>query len=292
MGARAGLWHRIRLDQERRTLGAAAEATASGWDQGAVDRSPSASRVALSPTPTPSSREEVEPKDTAGSHRVGGCGPWPPSNVRSLLRLSLASWTAATSQKYHRSTWMRISQSARLGAGPARRSMMASPAAALNVIVSGNGKDRNVAMGPALDFGNTGAGVPVSYTLLKTSDEWLTVINQDEADFKIREIKFDMPDVFKVQTLGGDDVKNMDLRIGETKQFEVIFLPPEIGEYTANMKIYLDQDPEAQRTVEVHGRALFVDAHGGGGFGCSTGNGAGCGVLLALVLLRRKRRRA
>ncbi|HEX5063672.1 MAG TPA: hypothetical protein VFV99_30045, partial [Kofleriaceae bacterium] len=155
----------------------------------------------------------------------------------------------------------------------------------------GNGKDRNVAMGPSLDFGNTGAGVPVSYTALKVPDEWLTVINQDDADFKIREIKFDKPE-FKVQTLSGDDVSNMDLPVGSTKQFEVIFLPPEVGEYTANMSIYLDQDPTAQRTIEVHGRALFVDAHGGGGFGCSTGRGTGWGVLLALGLLRRKRRRA
>jgi len=165
-------------------------------------------------------------------------------------------------------------------------------AALVNVIVSGNGKDRNVAMGPSLDFGNTGAGVPVSYTSLKLPDEWLTVINQDEADFKIREIKFDMPDVFKVQTLGGDAVSNMDLPVGGSKQFEVIFLPPETGEYTANMSIYLDQDPLAQRTIEVHGRALFVDARGGGGFGCSTGRGMDWGVLLALGLLRRKRRRA
>jgi hypothetical protein len=161
------------------------------------------------------------------------------------------------------------------------------------VIISGNGKDRNVAMGPAIDFGNTGAGVPVTLTSIKRPEDWLAVVNHDDTAFKIREIKFDMPDVFKVQTIAGDAVNNVDLPVGATDNFEVIFAPPEVGDYTANMTLYLDQDPLGQRTIEVHGNALFVDAHGGGGFGCSAGNGAGSGVLLAFgALLRRKRRRA
>lgn len=162
----------------------------------------------------------------------------------------------------------------------------------LNVIISGNGKDRNVGMGPGvIDFGNTGAGVPVTLTSLKESTDWLTVINMDETAFKIREITLDKPDVFKVHGLGGDDISNLDLPAGAMNQFEIVFLPPKVGEYTANMTLYLDQDPLGQRTIEVRGNALFVDAHGGGG--CSTGRGAGAGILVVLAaLLRRKRRRA
>ncbi|HEY5952691.1 MAG TPA: choice-of-anchor D domain-containing protein [Kofleriaceae bacterium] len=166
-------------------------------------------------------------------------------------------------------------------------------AALLNVVMSGNGRDRNVSFGAPgpIDFGNTGAGVPVSLTAIKRPENWLAVANLDDADFKIREIKSDMPDVFQVRQISGDDISNIDLPIGGSNKFEVVFLPPKVGEYTANITLFLDQDPLGQRTVEAHGNALFVDAHGGAG--CSTGRGAGSGILLAFVaLLRRKRRRA
>lgn len=163
----------------------------------------------------------------------------------------------------------------------------------LNVVISGNGKDRNVSMGPSVDFGNTGAGVPVTLTSLKTSDQWLRIANLDEADFKIREITFDMPDVFHIERLSGDSVANMDLPIGANEPFEIVFSPPDVGEYVATMNLYLDEDPLVARSIEVRGRALFVDAHGGGGFGCSAGHGTGGGMALVLLaLLRRKRRRA
>jgi hypothetical protein len=61
-------------------------------------------------------REGAETDGASGSDGVGGFGPRPHSNVRSLLRLSFASCTVHTSQKYHRTTWMSISQSERLGA--------------------------------------------------------------------------------------------------------------------------------------------------------------------------------
>lgn len=162
----------------------------------------------------------------------------------------------------------------------------------VSVVLSGNGKDRNVAMGPgALDFGNTGAGVPITYSSVKPSkEEWLTIINEDEHEFVIREITFDPPGVFRVETFDGGEVRNVALPTGERRQFELVFAPPEVGEYTANMTLYLDQDPLGQRTVQVTGRALFVDARGGGGFGCSTGSGAGSGVLFALLALRRRKR--
>lgn len=163
----------------------------------------------------------------------------------------------------------------------------------LNVVVSGNGKDRNVSMGPSVDFGNTGAGVPVTLTSLKTSDQWLRIANLDEADFKIRDITFDMPDVFQIERLGGGSVTNMDLPIGADEPFEIVFRPPDIGEYVSTMNLYLDEDPLVARSIEVRGRALFVEAHGGGGVGCSAGHGTGGGMALVLLaLVRRKRPRA
>jgi hypothetical protein len=161
----------------------------------------------------------------------------------------------------------------------------------VNVVVSGNGKDRNVDVEGPIDFGNTGAGVPVKLSQIKTADGLLSVINNDAFDFKIRDITSDMPDVFQIQRLDGSGINNMDLVAGSTERFEIIFTPPKVGDYTANVTVFLDQDMEGQRTIQVHGNALFVDAHGGGG--CSTGNGAGGGALLALLaLLRRKRPRA
>ncbi len=159
------------------------------------------------------------------------------------------------------------------------------------VVVSGNGKDRNVEVEGPIDFGNTGAGVPVKLSQIKTTDGLLSVINNDAFDFKIRDITSDMPDVFQIQRLDGSGIDNMDLVAGTTERFEIVFTPPKVGDYTANVTVFLDQDMEGQRTIQVHGNALFVDAHGGGG--CSTGNGTGGGALLALMaLLRRKRPRA
>src|SRR5262249_59801769 len=100
----------------RGLLVSVAEATDSSWDLAAVDRSSSSSCTDSSPATTPSPREEVETDAATGSHRVDRFGPWPHSNVRSFLRLSFASCPVHTSQKYHRTTWMRISQSERLGA--------------------------------------------------------------------------------------------------------------------------------------------------------------------------------
>ena len=165
----------------------------------------------------------------------------------------------------------------------------------LRVTFYGNGKDRNVVFEPGpLEFGNTGVGASVRYNLIyPDSGQWLRATNNDVETFTITKITSDMPDVFKIVTVNGDEIKNMQLPVEGTHQFDVLFEPPSVGDYNATIAIYLDEDLVGQRTVEVHGNALFVDARGGGGFGCSTGHGAGSGMLLALVaLLRRKRRRA
>jgi len=71
-----------------------------------------------------------------------------------------------------------------------------------------------------------------------------------------------------------------------------VFSPPYPGEFEATVVLYLDQDPVAQQPVPIRGRAVYIDAHGGGG--CQTGGDTrGAALLLVagvLVILRRRRR--
>jgi hypothetical protein len=159
-----------------------------------------------------------------------------------------------------------------------------------NMILLGNGKERNVSFAPGIDFGNTGAGLEVSYAAVKQPNEWLNVVNMDVEPFELTGITSDAPDVFKVQLVNGDAIEPMELPPATPKQFDVVFMPPDVGEYTGILTLHLDG--AGQRTVEARGNALFVDARGGGGFGCSTGHGASSGLVFALLWLRRKRRRA
>jgi MYXO-CTERM domain-containing protein len=160
------------------------------------------------------------------------------------------------------------------------------------VILLGNGKDRRVQMAPStIDLGDTGAGVPTRLSDVKP-DGLLSIANLDDANtFQIREIVLDGDNVFEVQDLDGNSVSNAPLAPSSTASYDIVFTPPTVGEFHANATLYLDQDPSAQTSIPVRGRALFVDAHGSGG--CSTGGGSGSGmivVLVGLVLGWRRRR--
>ena len=159
-----------------------------------------------------------------------------------------------------------------------------------SIALTGNGKDRRVQMGPdAIDLGDTGAGVPTRLGEIRP-DGLLAITNMDgDNAFHIREIVIEGDDVFAIQDLSA----NADLPAGATKKYDIVFSPPRIGEFEATAILYLDEDPTPQMSIELHGRALFVDAHGGGG--CSTGRGMGAamvGILGALLLGRRRRRSA
>ena len=163
-----------------------------------------------------------------------------------------------------------------------------------NVRLDGNGKERLVDMLPGVvPFPVTGAGVPAK---LSAGDEVLTVTNTDAEPFMIREIVVsgDNSKIFSVRNLDGSEVKNVMIGVGETKEFDVIFAPDEVGEFSATINLFIDQDCEPQRSNEVVGRAVFVDAHGSSLFGCAcrTGHG-GSGVLIvfAILFVRRRRRR-
>ena len=156
------------------------------------------------------------------------------------------------------------------------------------VTLTGNGKDRRVQLGPpAIDLGDTGAGVPTRLSVLQP-DKLMAIANQDADNaFTIRAIEIEGDQVFSIVDLGTDE----DLPAGATKTFDVVFNPPGIGEYQATAVLYLDEDPTPQMSIPLHGRALFVDAHGGGG--CSAGTGSSAGMILVLgALLAGRRRRA
>jgi len=161
------------------------------------------------------------------------------------------------------------------------------------VALNGYGKDRNVLMGPtSLDIGDTGAGVPTKLSAVHPGQS-LTITNMDPMNtFHIREIKMEGDDVFSVTDMDGNDINNTELAPGVTMQFDVVFKPPGVGTFRANIALYLDEDPTSQTSIPVDGRAVFVDARGGGG--CSTGRRGGAGslvlVLGALALGRRRRR--
>ena len=165
--------------------------------------------------------------------------------------------------------------------------------------LDGNGKDRNVTMDPgSVPLFQTGAGVPLK--LSSFADEThplITIANVDEESdaiggFTIRMIEVDQGEsAFTVRNLDGSDVKDVPLAYGDSKQFDVIFAPDKVGQYDSVINLYLDKDPDPQRSKPVDGTALYVNAHGSSVFGCSTGAGGGPGVLVALAFVLRRRRR-
>ncbi|MDB4955718.1 MAG: putative internalin [Myxococcales bacterium] len=161
-----------------------------------------------------------------------------------------------------------------------------------NVTLRGNGKDRRVSMGPMeIELGDTGAGVPTRLSDVNIA-QLLSVSNLDDTNtFQIRQIVIEGDSVFETRDLNNNTVSNVGLPPVTTTQFDIVFTPPAVGDFHATAKLYLDQDPEAQTSVPVHGRALFVDAHGSGG--CSTSNGANGGmtIFVGVLLLGWKRRR-
>jgi MYXO-CTERM domain-containing protein len=168
----------------------------------------------------------------------------------------------------------------------------------ISIVLLGNGKERAVkTFPPTIELGDTGAGVPTRLSLVDPS-QMLVMTNMDDiTDFTIREIKMqgidaDIDKIFTIQTMDGDSVGGTVLPHGnQPRTFDVLFTPPQLGNYEANIAIYLDEDSESQVTIPIHGRALFVDAHGGGG--CSTTDTSGAGGMLfaigAFAFARRRR---
>ncbi len=169
------------------------------------------------------------------------------------------------------------------------------------VLLAGNGKNRNVDINPsAVDIGDTFAGVPTRLSITYP-DDMLSVINQEISDgtnndFVIREVRFegDNATVFRAVDLDGESLEGRPFLAGESIRVDVVFNPSHVGLFEARLVLFLDEDPDYVKLIPVRGRALYVDAHGSGGFGCSTGGGSqGAMALLvaALGLVVRRRRR-
>lgn len=173
------------------------------------------------------------------------------------------------------------------------------------LLLSGNGKDRNVDLTPgAIDVGDTFAGIATRHSINRP-EEMLVVINSEVADtddnnFPIREILVKdidgkETDVFQVVNRStGDKLDGFMLNAESSVEVDVIFTPTYPGNFEAFIEVYLDEDPVPQTPIPVRGRALYVDAHGSGGFGCQAGHGSRGAMLLiigALSLILRRRRR-
>nr|HEX4318586.1 choice-of-anchor D domain-containing protein [Kofleriaceae bacterium] len=161
------------------------------------------------------------------------------------------------------------------------------------VALHGNGIDRDVVFGPAtIDMGTTGLGVPLH--LFQLDQSGLQVTNMDAVNaFAIHAIDVAQGSngsAFSLVTPPHD----LSLPPSSTQSFDLVFDPQTEGQYSATLSLLLDKDP-VPRTVTITGRAVFVDAHGGGG--CEVGGGSGGGgggalVLLGAALIARRRRRA
>jgi len=160
----------------------------------------------------------------------------------------------------------------------------------LVVPLFGNGKNRNVQILPgAIDLGQRAVGVPTRLSAI--TGERLSIVNLDDSAFRIREVGITGDRVFRVETIDGDNVADLELLPTATDQLDVVFTPAVEGDFTATLDVYLDQDPAPQLAIPIHATAVRVDVHGGGG--CMAAPKAGnAGVIAAIVMLVRRRRRA
>jgi uncharacterized protein (TIGR03382 family) len=162
----------------------------------------------------------------------------------------------------------------------------------LHVVLTGIGKDRDIEVGPAtIDFGDRSVGVSTRLSEIQPGP-LMSILNRDDtATFRLREVIATGDSVFAAETTDGGSASDIDLAPGDTRDLDVVFAPSTEGEFRADLMIYLDDDPVAQTSVAVHGRALTADIHGGGGCDAADPGGAFAValVLAALALAARKR---
>ncbi|MFT3693290.1 MAG: MYXO-CTERM sorting domain-containing protein [Kofleriaceae bacterium] len=150
--------------------------------------------------------------------------------------------------------------------------------------LNGNGKARNVTLGPDVDMQYVAVA-----TTGKISDgtrgPMLEVTNNDPANaFTIGSfLVVDAENAFEIVGAHGTV-----LQPGSTTSFDVAFTPTHEGSYDGTAQLVLDEDPDVAATMKVHGDGVFVTAGGGG---CSATNGGTGVMMIALVLWIVGRRR-
>jgi len=153
------------------------------------------------------------------------------------------------------------------------------------VILSGNGKDRNVDVLPAsIDLGARAVGIPTRLSIA-LPDERFRLKNNEMDDFTIRKIAIE-GDGLNVAI--DDDIEGSTLMAMQERDLDLVINATVPGSLDGTLLVYLDEDPLPQSIVAVRMTAVSVDIHGGGG--CSTGSGAGPLALLGLLALRRRRK--
>ncbi len=159
----------------------------------------------------------------------------------------------------------------------------------LTASLAGNGKLRNVTMGPAtIDLGYAGVDTTVHSSDPSRSGP-LVLTNLDPATtFTVRSLVVLQSDqAFDVPVTAGTE-----LAPGASLTFDVAFTPPHPGAFDATAVVRLDDDPDPAAMIDLHGEGLDVATLGGGGCsaGGEAGGGAGAGVVLVLVLALTRRR--
>ncbi len=161
--------------------------------------------------------------------------------------------------------------------------------------LNGFGKDPKLSVAPAalISLGTTAVGFPVKLSQL--FPEKLTVQNTDTETFKVREVKLrdlNGGSAFSID----DDLAGVMLRSGDTQRFDVEFAADRAGDFTAQLEIYVDEDPVPATIVMLTGTAVDVDVQGGGGCQASGGDAGGLAGLglsaLAFLCVGRRRRKA
>jgi hypothetical protein len=155
----------------------------------------------------------------------------------------------------------------------------------ITATLMGSGKDRMVAMGPAM-IDLQYAGIATTVTTADRGEQ-LAITNNDPVNaFSVRSFTvLDPENAFAIDVPSGTV-----LQPSSTTMFDVAFTPPHAGMFDATAVLRLDDDPDPAASVALHGEGVFVAAAGSGG--CSAGGNAGGGAAIAIVLLllvRRKR---
>jgi MYXO-CTERM domain-containing protein len=170
------------------------------------------------------------------------------------------------------------------------------------IVLSGNGRERNVSATPgSIVVGDTFAGVPTRVSISNPGDLLVLVNNEAPDDSPLERTNFvinhievsgDDMDAFEAVELGGGSLDGHALPAGAMTSVDVIFKPTHVGEYSAVLAVYLDEDTEPQALIPIRGRALWADANGSGG--CAAGHDSHGGLVLVLGVLglatRRRRR--